>query len=62
MAGGSAAAGQRGKRVQRCVTFHGYCIGVVPTTQPNISSTGSRSPTTPVDVTVSPPDTMRSLP
>ena len=51
-----------GGRVQRCVIFHGYCIAVVPRTQPNISSTASRSPATPVDVTVSPPDTVRSVP
>ena len=42
-------------------SFNGCCIAVVPTTHPNISSTDSRSPSTAVDATVSPPDRTRSL-
>ena len=57
-----ACAGPSGRRVQRCVTSTATASPAVPTIQPNISWTGSRSPVTPVDVTVSPPATTRSVP
>ena len=57
-----ACAGSSGRRVQRCVTSTATASPAVPTTQSNLSSTGSGSPVTPVDVTVPPPATTRSVP